>query len=272
MRHTGSDSREAEALLDQGRAALEALRRAAACPRCDWGPNKTLELPLADFSAARRLAVLAALRADRAVRGGDLGAALDDLLAVMALGRHLGQGLYLCGMAGFPMEDLAGDRLQGLLDKLDRETCRDLAARLDALPPLPDLAAAVRAEQDYFRASSRDWLAALDEAEVGPAVRAQFGESAEEMLRASGGSKARLLALADETLRAFDRLVSAAEGHTAELAALREAAPGNPLLADVLHSFDRVRPLWQRFQAQAHQLADRVAAAAQGAGADRGPR
>jgi hypothetical protein len=284
----GSDTPEAESLVQQGRAALDALRRAAACPDCDWGHRLTMDVPVKDFSDARRLTALALLRASRALRGGEVGAALDDLLAVMALGRHLGQGLYLCGMVGFAIEDLAATEVLGLLGGLDRDACLGLAARLDALPPFPDLIATVRAEQDYFRANYRDWFAALDEAAVEPALRAQFGltdeqralagpflpggDPAEEMLRASGGDKARLMAMAGEALGAFDALASVAGGEPADrLAPLREAAANNPLLADVLQSFDRARPTWERFQARGHRLRARVVAGGQGTGEDRGP-
>ena len=96
--------------------------------------------------------------------------------------------------------------------------------------------------------------------------------SAEEMLRASGGDKARLMAMAGEALGAFDALASVAGGEPADrLAPLREAAANNPLLADVLQSFDRARPTWERFQARGHRLRARVVAGGQGTGEDRGP-
>jgi hypothetical protein len=232
--------------------------------------------------------MLALLRADRALRGGDVDAGLDDLVAAMALGRHLARGLYLCGMVGFAIEDLAATRALEVVGGLDPEARGRLADRLDALPPFPDLAAAVRAEEAYFRANYRDWFAALDEAEVESSVRAQFGLSeearelgglallggdpAEQMLRASGGSKAALLALADEALSAFDILASVAGGGPADrLAALREAAANNPLLADELRSFDRARPLWERFGARRDRLRAQAAAGGPGASEDRSP-
>jgi hypothetical protein len=277
------DSPEADSLVERGKAALDALRRAAACPGCDWGPADGPALPIADFSGARHLAVLALMRANRSLHGGDVGAGLDDLVAVMALGRHLGRGLYLGGLAGFPIEDLAVTRALELLGGLDREARQGLVARLDALPPFPDLVAAVRAEEVYFRANYRDWLAALDEADIEQPVRAQFGlpdearelrglflsagDPAEEMLQTSGGNKARLVALADEALGAFDTLASVAGGDSADrVASLREAAADNPLLADVLRSFDRVRPVWDRFRARVDRLRAQAAAGEPGAG------
>jgi hypothetical protein len=280
LQSASGDGPGAEALVERGKGALDALRRAAACRSCDWGHGTTLPATAENLSDARRLAALALLRADRAPHG-DVEAGLDDLAAVMALGRHIGQGLNLCGLAGFPIEDLAVTRVLELLGGLDRGARQRLAARLDGLPPFPDLAAAVRAEEAYFRASYRDWLAALGEAAVEASVRAQFGlpeaardlggwafpggDPAEQMLQACGGGKAQLVALADEALSAFDTLASVAGGDSAErLASLREAAVKNPLLADVLRSFDRVRPIWERFRARFDRLRAQAAAGVDG--------
>src|SRR5262249_38082898 len=189
---------------------------------------------------------------------------LDDLVAVMALSRHLGQGKYASGLAAFPIEDLAVTKAFEVLPRLDGETCRGLAARLDALPPFPGLAEALRAEQAYFPANYPARFAALDGDALERSVRDRFGfaglsdearavaqwispagDPAERMLEASGGHKDRLIALADEVLEAFDTLAAIADGVADDpadrLTALRAAAESNPLLADELRTFDLLR-------------------------------
>jgi hypothetical protein len=212
----------------------------------------------------------------------------------MALGRHLGRGKYLSGLAGFPIEDLAVTEAFALFDRLDRDACRALAARLDALPPFPDLASAVRAERAYFRANYRDRFAVLSGSDVEGPIRAEFGlntameedraladrvfpagDPAERILRASGGSKEGLIALADEVLAALETLAAVAGGAAdaaEKLAALRATGASNPLLADELNSFDRMRPIWERSASRCGRLRAVVLAGGPGGRTERIPR
>ncbi len=80
------------------------------------------------------------------------------------------------------------------------------------------------------------------------------GDPAERMLLASGGTRSGLLVLADEVLAAFDTVIEIAEGAgdaaVEKRSALESAARSNPLLSDALQTFDKMRPLWDRFRAR----------------------
>lgn len=290
----GRDDPATDRLVDRGRDALDLLHRAARCPGCDWGPESARDVPVDNFSGGRRLAMLALLRAEGSSRRGDDRAGLDDLAAVMALGRHLGRGLYVSGLASFPIEDLAATRAFEVLDRLDPETRRSFAERLDALPPFPGLAAAIRAEEAYFRVHYREVFAALGDGDVSRPIRDAFGlpapteetagmndwifpagDPAERMLVASGATRSGLLALADEALAAFGVLAGIAEGagtvRPGGDAALRNAAGSNPLLFEVLRSFDTMSPIWGRYLGRFARLRSLADAGRPGTGSGPGP-
>jgi hypothetical protein len=269
----GRDDPETDRLVQRGRDSLELLHDAGRCTECDWGPEAALGVPVGDFSGGRYLAMLTLLRADGSFRRGDDGAGLDDLAAVMALGRHIGRGKYVSGLASFPIEDLAVTKAIEVLGRLDSETRRAFAERLGLLPAFPELSEALRAEKTYFRAAYRDKFASLGDGDLSQSIRAEFGlpaqaagppgflegvfpagDPAERMLLASGETRSGLLLLADEVLVAFDTLIEIAEGAgdaaVEKLSALESAAQSNPLLFDVLRTFDMMRPLWDRFRAR----------------------
>ena len=50
-----------------------------------------------------------------------MGTVVDDLTAAMALAHHLGRGKYISGLAAFPLEDLAVNKTNEVLDRLDHE-------------------------------------------------------------------------------------------------------------------------------------------------------
>jgi hypothetical protein len=273
----GRDDPESELLIDRGREALEKLHNAARLTSCDWGKQAQESVNVDDFSGARSLAMLAMLRADTSFRCGDDQSGLDDLIAVMALGRHIGQGKRVSGLAGFPIEDLAVKKAFEVLDRLPSETRRTFAERLGSLPAFPDHAGAIRAEQCYFRTNYRDVFAALDDHDPTTSIREKFGlpmateensdmidfvfpagDPAGQMLLASGGTRAGLLALAEQTLAAMDSLITIADGSepvpSEKLSTIRDAAASNPLLADELRMFDKVRPIWDHFQKRFESL------------------
>jgi hypothetical protein len=272
---------EIDQFVAQGRDSLDKLHRAASVAECDWGDATGPGVPVEDFAGARRLTVLALLRAERSFQRADVRAGLDDLTAVMALARQLGRGKYISGLASFPLEDLAFNKTLEVLGRLDPEGRRALAGRLLSLPAFPELWEAVVVEQGYFRGEYREKIAALDEGDPAEAIRKEFGlpprtpenalrvdsisqagDPAERMLIASGGTRTGLLKLADEVLVAFDVLVEVAksdnDGAAGKLSELRIAAESNPLLADVLQTFDNMRLIWDRFRKRFEGLRGRV--------------
>jgi hypothetical protein len=273
----GSDDPRTAELIALGGASLDLLGKAVVCDECHWGDEAAFGTPTDDFSGGRRLAILAMLRAERAFRSGDDEAGLVDLIAVMALGRHIGRGKYISGLAGFPIEDLAVTRAFEILGRLDHETRLAFAQRLESLPAFPELSAAIRAEQVYFRKAYREKFASLDEADVAGPIREAFGlpelseenegmldwlypagDPAERMLAASGETRAGLLRLADEALEGLERMAQVAEGaevaFNERITALNEVAESNPLLADLLRSLQTMRPIWEQSASRVARL------------------
>ncbi len=284
-RRLGQFEPEIDDFVARGRDSLEKLHQAAKCNDCDWGDATGPDIPIEDFSGARRLTVLALLRAERSLQRADIGAAVDDLTAAMALARHLGRGKYLSGLAAFPLEDLAVNKTGEVLDRLGHEGRRALAGRLASLPAFAPLSDAIRVEQGYFRRQYREKFATVDEGSLAEEIRKefgyptpesaaridsdwQFGDPAERMLLASGGTRAGLLNLADETLAAFDVLSELAKNDgddsSGKLAELRKAGESNPLLSDVLATLDNLRPLWDRFRKRFEEFRQTVEAEAEG--------
>jgi hypothetical protein len=282
-RRLGREDSETYDFVERGRHALDLLHQAARCAECDWGSEAALGVPVEDFSGARRLAMLAVLRAEVAIRRDEKRAALDDLAALIALARQLGCGKYVSALAGFAIEDLAVTKALDVLKNLDPANCCAFAKKLDSLPPVPRLSDAVRAEQAYFRMNYREKFSSLDEQDVSRPIREAFGlpapaegaagiieivfpdgDPAEAMLIASGGTRSGLLALADEVLAALDTLAAIVDhpekNSSVELNAIRGAAGSNPLLRAELRAFDRVKPLWERLGERFVQLRSLAAA------------
>jgi hypothetical protein len=280
-RRLGRVEPEIDEFVASGHHSLEKLHQAASCAECDWGDATDPGVPIEEFSGARRLTVLALLRAERSFQRADVRSGLEDLTAVMALARHLGRGKYVAGLASFPLEDLAVNKTLEVLGRLDHEGRRAFAQRLASLPAFPELWEAIRVEQEYFRKEYREKIAALDEGDLAGEIRNEFGlppdtpenalriatiapngDPAERMLLASGGTRSGLLKLADEVLAAFDVLVEIAKSNDAgtalKLAELRKAAESNPLLFDELATFDNMRMIWDRFRKRFVEFRHRV--------------
>ena len=240
-----------------------------------------LPVPGDRFSDWRCLAVLAMLHAEASFRHGDNLAGFDDLIAITILGRHVGQGIYVSGLAGMAIEHLAVTKAIEVFGRVDTETRHAFAERLGCLPAFPDLAAALCAERRYFRAAYRDKFAAIADEDVVRTVRAEFGlpsvtdvnsgllesmypagDPVPRILIAADGTRAGLLVLADATLAAMDTLARIANrtepSPSEKLDSLREAALTNPLLADVIRSFDRMRPIWDGHRERFERLRARA--------------
>ena len=69
---------------------------------------------------------------------------------MMALGRHLGQGKYISGLAGFPLEDMAITKAIETVKQLEPATRRKLGERLDSLPRFPELSEAAAPRRTTF--------------------------------------------------------------------------------------------------------------------------
>jgi RNA polymerase sigma factor (sigma-70 family) len=203
-------------LVTKGAYALRLMRRGAAQPGCDWGVplERGVANPFSRGDGALVLGSLACLRARLRFEEGQAAEAVDDLVAALALARHVGRDGTLDGLwVGYQIQDRAGQTLAHNLPRLDDAAVRGLAKRLADLPPEGSAAEATARMEE----SMLDWIVGeLREAkdkeslvtflgQLGrfkddpPAVKAATGRA---LLEACGGTAEGMLKSAEELRRA----------------------------------------------------------------------
>src|SRR5438477_6805687 len=159
----------ARRLVEDSQNSFLYLRRGAALPRCDWSLNYEdgIGLLLPQLDRSRTLTLLACLRARLALADGHPAEALDDVLAVFALGRHIADPIMICLLVDYSLEQNAIDAVALLLPKLDAAALRRVAERLDALPTAGTLEQTLVTERDYFGRWSIHWLKEQEQSGAG---------------------------------------------------------------------------------------------------------
>jgi hypothetical protein len=206
------DNPYVDALIQQARPALEAIREAASTDRCRWGTETVTsdEIGKGHLNASNliviRVACLSARRHAKSRQGRD---ALDDLFAGLTLAHRVGTGGFLfarlleCG-GGIP----AFQTLARILPELERTALDDLSRRLEVLPQPEPASAAIGPESRFILGSLRTKLMA-----IGPVVDsagwAGLGfdeEEAATLKRLTGGDRAKLLTHLEAAAPAFAEL------------------------------------------------------------------
>ncbi len=123
----------------RGADALACLHRGAALSNCEWGTNLRKYGPLATVvhgEMAHRLARIALLRARWRFEHSDWDGGIDDVIATMILGRHIGRDK-LCQNVffGCQLDGMATGTLAVYLPGMPREALEGLSLKLDGLPP-----------------------------------------------------------------------------------------------------------------------------------------
>src|SRR5262249_3555080 len=119
----------------------------AVLPRCNWGIGyeEGLYTRLPHVNAARMLSSLVGLRARLRFEEGRGSEAIDDIMAAMSLGRHVGrEGSLIVVLVGNEIELRTMVPLASYLATLDAGLIKALERRLGALPPPESLATALR--------------------------------------------------------------------------------------------------------------------------------
>jgi len=142
---------QARGVVTQARYALLMMHRGAASPRCDWAigwADEGFGNRLPHLDGARLLSALACLRARQRFEDGQTAEAVGDVLAALAMGRHVSRdGSLPAVLTGYAVERRMGETLAHYLPTLDAGAVKDLQQRLAALPPGGTLASGVREEQ-----------------------------------------------------------------------------------------------------------------------------
>ncbi len=261
-------------IINRATHALEHMHAATKRADCNWG----FPLSQSGFmesmkvnSSARRLAMLASVRARIAFHQGRLGDALDDLLALLALARHVGRGrIYVSLLVQFAIEMMAIGAAAPSLPRQDRTTLEAAAARLDFMPESATASDATQAEKVYFLDAYRAEAMRVSPADLPQHIRMAYpGSHAELILTRTGSDPARLLALIEQTGPAFDELADIwalpYDRIDPALVAFRAAhAEANPLALAILEQNERMRPAWERATAQRALFRAALAVAAGG--------
>jgi hypothetical protein len=152
--------KEARQIADQSRKAMLYLQRGAAHKSCDWGLdyNDGVELAMPHVVRARNLARVACLRGRIAFAEHNAPAALDGVLPVFTLGRHVGGTSILISMlVDYAIENVAIDTLAPELPHLDHASLDRITKALASLPPAATLDQAMVTEKEFFLNWSIRW-------------------------------------------------------------------------------------------------------------------
>jgi hypothetical protein len=148
---------QAKDIVGKAEYALRLMKRGAALKECDWGVTYEdgINVLLPHMGGARYLTSLACLRARVRLEAGQKAEAIDDLVAALALDRHISQGgLLIETVFGYSLENRVTETLAVFLPKLDATTIKDLKTRLNALPAAGNPSKAMHNEE----MSCIDWL------------------------------------------------------------------------------------------------------------------
>lgn len=197
---------ELRASLRQYETALHELHRAAQMSSCDWqldyaaGPH----LLLRHLQHARDLAWVGLVRAQVRFESGDNQAALDDVVAVLKMGRDCGRSpLVISMLVDVAIEHLAGKVLAGRLSQLTPEQLGQLMQRLKELPPTATAAEAFRKESEMFGG----WVARRVEEEAARIKDPLAGFRILEAIQTEGSLKDDLITGTDAAARQRRELV-----------------------------------------------------------------
>ena len=130
---------------------MEFVHRAAKTPACDWGIDWSdgYATVLPHLGKSRTLARIACLRGRIYMLTGRHRQAIDDFCAAIAIARHLSNSALIGKLVHISVES---DAIQGLGDHLaafNSDELSYLETRLEALPPAPSLADALRLEMRF---------------------------------------------------------------------------------------------------------------------------
>ncbi|HVT87332.1 MAG TPA: sigma-70 family RNA polymerase sigma factor [Tepidisphaeraceae bacterium] len=210
------------------------VRLGAAQPSCDWGPSSVADhIPV--LNDIRATAIFMNLHALYAEQMNDELTAADDLVAMMAFGRHIGiRGTLVDKLVGVAIEKLAMDELDGITPSLSVERVHVLREQLDHLPKALTGKQLIQTEHDLALQMAKDQNQLMQVAAI---------NSMDDFYRAIGEAM-------DQPSETFDRLADEA------LAKLPEGAVPQMLANTLVPSLKRVRSTMTQIDDQYSALRD----------------
>jgi hypothetical protein len=194
-------------LVDSQYNTLTFLHRGASQPACVWGVDFKLDglnALLPHLGLARRLAKIAAVRAEYYFQQGDIDLAVDDLIAAMVLGRHISaDGSLIDALVQMSISQHTQQVLVKNLYRLDRTQLIRLKQKLADLPPRQTMAQAIAMEKHLA-----DWFVKRVREDGIESLRDNFDE---DVLSQEGFKK--LVKQSGGTAEGFERLAEQMRGY-----------------------------------------------------------
>ncbi|MEM9365407.1 MAG: hypothetical protein AAGD07_05385 [Planctomycetota bacterium] len=258
--------------------SLEFLHRGVHIESCAWG--LAFELGpyayLPHLGKARELSRTALMRARIRFKAGQVQEGIDDTLAAIRLGRHVGQDgviVLINILVGFAIELEAIETIADSLHRLNQQQRDDFEQELNRFPSRFDMKVAIQGERDVFlgwllreieSGRSRDRIVDLAAESVKPQTIAQIKEASSEQLREWARETGVLyeaviaaVSKPNETLATAERLEAQIEGQVAS----------NPVTKMFLPAFGSTRLARKRYVTKKAQLSAAFALFRSGASA-----
>ena len=266
-------SPEADKLVAASHTSLMYLHRGAQLPHCDWGLDygDGISLLLPYLTKSRDLARLAALRARIEMERGHYKQARADLVAIMALARHVGRDpIMICLLVQYGLEGMVVDLVAPYVLDIKAPPA-EAAAMFQALPKAATLEQAIRSEKDHMARwivrKLRDeetrqpgagrvlWLNLLQGAEVPESLKQVEMDKAVELTE-------KILLVYDDLARL---MTLPNDQFDAQYPSFKEKTKAeNPLAGTLLPAIDQLRAKDQRNQVRLAMLLAAAAVAAEG--------
>jgi len=254
-------------LLQNSKAMMKYLRRAAACSHCYWDLdyNEGPHLLAPHLAKCRTLGRLAALQIRSEFAAGKPAAAVDSFLALMALARHTGsEPIIISILVGYAIESFALEAIAPYLPDLDKELAGKLASSMAKLPKMVPMQETLHTEKVYMlgwlvkqmktaeKEQPGNWLKTIN-AILGPAPEADKERNQKLLNSIESYAQARQLAsdltpVYDEFAEAFSLPAAQREARCEEL--LQQARKNNALAVMLLPALTKTIAAENKYQAR----------------------
>jgi hypothetical protein len=248
----------AKHMVTEAEYAVRMMHRGAALRHCDWGIGyeEGMEHRFPHAEAVRVFSSLVCLRARLLFEERKSNEAIDDIIAVLTLGRHLSQdGSLISILVCYRNERRMAETIAYYLPQLEAKKITDLRKRLDALPPCASPATSI----EKFEVKGLDWFVGkVKEAKDPQSLLAVLsltldlsGAEAHAFLKECGGTKEGVLQTAAEARPCFALLAKKLElpldQFQKEWAGQEKKRAGNLVFKRLFPAFAQMR--WRQAQA-----------------------
>jgi len=245
-------------LIKRSEPVLQELHRGAALKECDWEWNlsKYFDQVGEVLGKTSDLGKLAYLRACYYFQHNQGRAAVDDLIAVLVMSRHIGKdGPFMSQLVQFAVEQGAVDVAATHLPQQNAKTLKILRERLDALPKASTLKDGILQEKEFVRHWYRPEIEKLGTKVTYDGLR-KIGHTEEEakaILKAAGEDVKDVLKLVDDAVSHYNELANIAtlpieEFKPALDAYKKKHEAANPLATSIVPSIASMRDAHARIE------------------------